>query len=282
MRSTARIGALAALTFAGAALAGGIALAQQETPPAGDEAPLAPIPQDAPVEGEVPPSVPGEEPEVNEAPAAVNRTVVDSPLAPGPDQAGPEKLGLEEKGPAPVDLGTDIRPSELAHVPVTWIYPGAVKPMIELDVPDLDDKQRIWRGKQWFVQFNCAGCHAPHGGGGMGPSLSNTTFKYGQEPENIYLTILQGRPLGMPVWGGILPDNLIWDLVAYVRRLAKDDTPWGKTISLEAFDTEQIPSQYVDTIEPWEHTTPFSFGQPPFTKVDTPVKEEPDDAVPAR
>lgn len=273
MRSTPPIGALAALVLTAGALASAAAIAQVQNPAPAEIAPMAPEAV-APVTAQVP--------VFNQAPAVVNRTVVDAPLQPGPDALGEDELGLSEAGPSPVDMATDLRPGELVHVPVTWIYPNAVKPTVDLDIPDLDDEQRLWRGKQWYVQFNCAGCHAPHGGGGMGPSLSNTTFKYGQEPENIYLTILQGRPLGMPVWGGILPDHIIWDLVAYVRRMAKDDTSWGRTISLEAFDTEQIPAQYIDTIEPWEHTNPFSFGQPAFESVDTPVKEEPDDPIPGR
>jgi cytochrome c oxidase cbb3-type subunit III len=214
---------------------------------------------------------------------AVERTVVDAPLAPAPGEieGGDARLGLQPPDvTAPVDLGTDVRPNALVHVPVTEIYPGAVKPKIEIDVPDLDDEQRIWRGKQYYNRFNCIGCHAPHGAGGMGPSLSNTTFLYGQEPENIYLSILQGRPNGMPVWGAMLPDHIIWDLVAYVRRMARDGASWGRTVSLESFTTEQVPSGYVNTIDPWAHTQPFSFGQPPFQKVDTPTKQEPDDPAP--
>lgn len=203
----------------------------------------------------------------------VNRTVVEAPLAPGPGEGDQQSSGQ------PVQLGTDVRPNELVHVPVTGIYPGGVRPQLSLEIPDLEDEERIWRGKTLFAQFNCIGCHGPHGGGGMGPSLSNTTFLFGQEPENIYLTILQGRPLGMPAFGGLLPDETIWDLVAYVRAIAYDGGGWGRTTSLDAFTIEQVPSHYTDTIRPWEHTQPFSFGQPPFERVDEPQKVEPD--VPA-
>ena len=199
----------------------------------------------------------------------IERTVVDAPLAPGPGDIRDLPEGDE------LGLGPDLRPNELVHVPVTGIYPGAVRPELQLAIPDLDDDERIWRGKRYYNQFNCIGCHGPHGGGGMGPSLSNTTFLYGQEPENIYLTILQGRPRGMPVYGGLLPDDVIWDLVAYVRAMARDGGEWGRTTSLSAFTVEQVPSHYTDTIRPWEHTQPFSFGQPPFVKVEQPEKVEP-------
>ena len=200
----------------------------------------------------------------------VERTVVDAPLVP----AVPDEVDLQPSG-QPVELGTDVRPNELVHVPVTGVYPGGVRPQLSLEIPDLEDEERIWRGKTYFNQFNCIGCHGPHGGGGMGPSLSNTTFLYGQEPENIYLTILQGRPLGMPVFGGLLPDHVIWDLVAYVRAIARDDGEWGRTTSLRAFTIEQVPSHYTDTIRPWQHTQPFSYGQPPFVHVEVPEKVEP-------
>ena len=78
----------------------------------------------------------------------------------------------------------------------------------------------------------------------------------------------------MPAFGGLLPDDIIWDLVAYVRAIAQDDGAWGRTTSLSAFTIEQVPSQYIDTIHPWEHTQPFSFGQPPFEHVDEPQKDE--------
>jgi cytochrome c oxidase cbb3-type subunit 3 len=120
----------------------------------------------------------------------------------------------------------------------------------------------------YFNQFNCIGCHAPNGGGGMGPSLSNSTFIYGSEPENIYLTILQGRPKGMPAWGNILPDHVIWDLVTYISGISKKPSePWGKTTSVSGFKIEQIPAEFMSTVSPWKHTAPFSYGQAPFEKV---------------
>jgi cytochrome c oxidase cbb3-type subunit 3 len=61
----------------------------------------------------------------------------------------------------------------------------------------------------------------------MGPSLSNSAFIYGGEPENIYLSIFQGRPRGMPAWGGMLPDSVIWDLVTYVQNMSNEPSPSG-------------------------------------------------------
>ena len=107
----------------------------------------------------------------------VERTVVEAPLTPNPDETA------EPADEQPVQLGTQVQPNELVHVPVTGIFPGGVRPQLSLEIPDLEDEARIWRGKTYFNQFNCIGCHGPYGGGGMGPSLSNTTFKYGRSPR---------------------------------------------------------------------------------------------------
>jgi cytochrome c oxidase cbb3-type subunit 3 len=43
---------------------------------------------------------------------------------------------------------------------------------------------------------------------------------YGSEPANIYATIVEGRPNGMPSFGGHIPDEQVWQLVAYVRSMS--------------------------------------------------------------
>jgi cytochrome c oxidase cbb3-type subunit 3 len=43
---------------------------------------------------------------------------------------------------------------------------------------------------------------------------------YGSEPGNIFATILQGRPNGMPSFRNRIPEYQIWEIVAYVRSMA--------------------------------------------------------------
>ena len=74
-------------------------------------------------------------------------------------------------------------------------------------------------GKRLFASFNCQGCHA-HGGGGMGPPLMDSTWIYGFDPANIYATIANGRPNGMPAFGNRIVPSQIWELVAYVRSMS--------------------------------------------------------------
>ena len=71
-----------------------------------------------------------------------------------------------------------------------------------------------------------------NGGGGMGPALSEGQFIYGSSPANLFLSIYQGRPNGMPAWGELLPESTIWELVAYVESIAHPPSPtFGETIS---------------------------------------------------
>ena len=67
--------------------------------------------------------------------------------------------------------------------------------------------------------MNCTGCHA-HGGGAIGPPLMDDNWIYGSQPDQIFATIVEGRPNGMPSFRGKLPDYEIWQLAAYVRSLS--------------------------------------------------------------
>jgi cytochrome c oxidase cbb3-type subunit 3 len=71
------------------------------------------------------------------------------------------------------------------------------------------DPQAVTRGMQDFIQFNCVGCHAANAGGGVGLALSEGKFIYGLSPPNVFLSIYQGRPNGMPAWGELLPESTI-------------------------------------------------------------------------
>jgi cytochrome c oxidase cbb3-type subunit 3 len=54
----------------------------------------------------------------------------------------------------------------------------------------------------------------------MGPALMNDHWIYGSRPEQIYQSIVQGRPNGMPSFRGKIPEYQVWQLVAFVRSLA--------------------------------------------------------------
>ena len=80
-------------------------------------------------------------------------------------------------------------------------------------------------GRALFVSLNCYTCHGGSGGGGYGPNLRDTTFKYGYSDSLIFSTIKNGRPLGMPHWGSVLPDSEIRLLVTYIHSMRTDAEP---------------------------------------------------------
>lgn len=104
-----------------------------------------------------------------------------------------------------------VRQSELE--PGSKTTPAFVRNPAEEKAQDLAD------GKRLYESYNCVGCHA-HGGGGIGPPLMDSHWIYGSEPENIHETIIQGRPNGMPSFGGKIPDYQVWQITAYVRSMA--------------------------------------------------------------
>jgi cytochrome c oxidase cbb3-type subunit 3 len=101
------------------------------------------------------------------------------------------------------------------------IFPGRGTP------DPLDPRARLFdnnanaisAGQQLFSMMNCVGCHS-HGGGGMGPALSDDEWRYGGRIDQIAASIADGRPNGMPSWRGKLTSQQIWELAAYVRSLS--------------------------------------------------------------
>jgi cytochrome c oxidase cbb3-type subunit 3 len=75
------------------------------------------------------------------------------------------------------------------------------------------------QGKRLFRWYNCSGCHS-NGGGGMGAPLMDAKWLYGHEPDQVFATIMQGRPNGMPSFKGRIPEDQVWQLVAYVRSMS--------------------------------------------------------------
>jgi cytochrome c oxidase cbb3-type subunit 3 len=105
--------------------------------------------------------------------------------------------------------------------------------------------QNAWfvgEGKHLFTTFNCNGCHG-QGGGGEGPALMDPRWRYGSEPGNIFASIVEGRPNGMPSFRGKLTEQQVWQLVSYVRALggmvALDVQP-GRSDSLSGHPPEAM------------------------------------------
>jgi cytochrome c oxidase cbb3-type subunit 3 len=110
--------------------------------------------------------------------------------------------------------------SRIAPVRVGTLQPGQPQPPGRFKLPEENNAFAINEGKRLFEWYNCAGCHA-HGGGGMGPPLMDDEWIYGFQPQNIYDTIVEGRPNGMPSFGGHIPTEEVWKIVVYVRSLGQ-------------------------------------------------------------
>jgi len=72
-------------------------------------------------------------------------------------------------------------------------------------------------GHTLFGQMNCAGCHAYDLTGGMGPDLTDNSWLYGGKPGEIFRTIADGTPRGMPAWKDKLTPDQIWQIVTYIQ-----------------------------------------------------------------
>jgi cytochrome c oxidase cbb3-type subunit III len=103
------------------------------------------------------------------------------------------------------------------------LQPGQEGPGMKLTgaAGGYDEKSayELSQGKQWFRWYNCVGCHA-QGGGAIGPALMDDQWIYGEKPEDIFKTIMDGRPNGMPSFRGRIPEAQAWQLVAYVRSMS--------------------------------------------------------------
>jgi len=113
-------------------------------------------------------------------------------------------------------------------VTLSEIHPGLAGIPQPAQNPSDQRAYDVNEGKRLFAQYNCSGCHF-NGGGGIGPPLMDEKWIYGDNPENIYSTIVEGRPNGMPSFRQKIPDAQVRELVAYVRsmsgQLRKDVAP---------------------------------------------------------
>ena len=136
----------------------------------------------------------------------------------------------------------------------TTLQPGPVYQVTETKIPYTYNAYAISEGKTLFSTFNCVGCHS-NGGGGMGPPLMDDKWIYGSDPAQVFASIVEGRPNGMPAWRGRIPNYEVWRLVAYVRSMSgqspKDASP-GRDDNLFSKESEQR----LDELTPRNASTP--------------------------
>jgi cytochrome c oxidase cbb3-type subunit 3 len=112
-----------------------------------------------------------------------------------------------------------------ANRAVVGPIPGPDKRVVQVSNPFAGNKVAMGEGRQLFNRMNCSGCHGDHAGGGMGPSLRDVDWIYGNEDAQILSTIAEGRAHGMPAWGPKMGDDQIWKLVTYIKSLRTRNEP---------------------------------------------------------
>ena len=95
--------------------------------------------------------------------------------------------------------------------------------------PVAADAASIATGKQIYTRY-CAVCHGVNAEGGSGsdisppaPDLTDKEWKRGGSDGEIFAVIKNGVPpdLAMEPWGDRIKDPDIWNVVNYIRSLAK-------------------------------------------------------------
>ena len=89
----------------------------------------------------------------------------------------------------------------------------------EITCPYTGDAAAIAEGRKLFDR-NCAECHGD-GTGGSGPDLTDNEWMCDGSDAQIFATVSNGRPGGLPSWSSALKDDEIWKIIAFIRSLKK-------------------------------------------------------------
>jgi cytochrome c oxidase cbb3-type subunit 3 len=107
------------------------------------------------------------------------------------------------------------------------VFAGGLMPPAERVVnSEAHNAKAAEEGATLFTSMNCDGCHGGGAVGAVGPSLIDGRWRYGGADADIFRSIAEGRPKGMPSFGEALQPAMIWRLVAYIKSLpAPKDVP---------------------------------------------------------
>jgi cytochrome c(L) len=126
------------------------------------------------------------------------------------------------------------------QVPLCWLVGllvvgllGAHLSMVAAEGPARPEKlnpytgnaEAIQQGRTLYLQNGCSACHGAGGGGGMGPALLDDEWKFGSDDLTLVKLIKGELPQQtMPAaFGGVLKDDEIWKIIAFVRSLYQGD-----------------------------------------------------------
>lgn len=89
------------------------------------------------------------------------------------------------------------------------------------DLRQLAENEAALKIGESLYSSYCTTCHGSDARGARGyPNLRDNDWLYGGEPDNIKVSILQGRRALMPAWGEVLSAEDIFNVTAYVEQLS--------------------------------------------------------------
>lgn len=119
-------------------------------------------------------------------------------------------LGWSQTG----QLEREMRAAEAAYGPIYAQFKNT-------DLKQLAKIEAALKIGESLYSSYCTTCHGSDARGARGyPNLRDTDWLYGGEPENIKVSILQGRRALMPAWGEVLSAEDIFNVTAYVEQLS--------------------------------------------------------------
>ncbi|MFN8613613.1 MAG: cbb3-type cytochrome c oxidase N-terminal domain-containing protein [Vulcanimicrobiota bacterium] len=143
----------------------------------------------------------------------------------------------------------------VVYYPSFWFWPGTsgwsqekqwsetkivktAAAAVEVSLSALAAKPEVLdAGKKVFMS-TCASCHGNNAEGKIGPCLTDSVWKYGDDDKTILETITKGRPGGMPAWGTFLKPDQVTSVAAYIHSI-------GNTTATPANATTATPAAAV-------------------------------------
>ncbi|MEY4113356.1 MAG: hypothetical protein RLZ76_49 [Bacteroidota bacterium] len=133
-------------------------------------------------------------------------------------------------------------------------YKARTKDIVDENNLTLADADGIAAGKALYTQ-SCVACHAPDGGGGIGPNLTDNYWIHGGKLSEIYKTIKIGYPeKGMQSWQSMYSPVQMRNLASFVQSLkgaktANPKEPQGDLMQEEAAATAPVDSSSAKAVK---------------------------------
>lgn len=133
-------------------------------------------------------------------------------------------------------------------------YKARTKDIVDENNLTLADADGIAAGKALYTQ-SCIACHAPDGGGGIGPNLTDNYWIHGGKLAEIYKTIKIGYPeKGMQSWQSMYSPVQMRNLASFVQSMkgaktANPKEPQGDLMQVETEATAPADSSSAKAVK---------------------------------